>query len=83
MSSSSSDDDSSSVVSIRDIVDQAFHDIHRFVPRDWQVEVANHLMECALLPSPPTPQPILLVKATGGGKSAVRDAVGLAVGALH
>jgi hypothetical protein len=72
-------DPSSDVPALSSIVRGAFHEIHGFTPKDWQLEVAIHILECALEPAPLTPQSLLLVKSTGGGKSAVRDAVGLAL----
>ena len=64
------------------MVNLAFQEIHQFRPKDWQTEAASYLIDLTTDPFPPTPQSILLAKSTGGGKSAVRDAVGLALGGV-
>ena len=57
-------------------VSSAFRDTHGFIPRDWQKSAASYLLECCTRPSNHKPQPVLLVRTTSGGKSAVRDVVG-------
>ena len=59
------------------MVTDAFHRCHGFTPREWQLHICSYLLKCACRPPSPNPQPILIVRTTAGGKSAVRNAVGL------
>ena len=52
-------------------------------PHPWQVEATAHVLSM-ISPNMPDSEPglVMLVQATGGGKSAVRDAIGLAAGGV-
>jgi hypothetical protein len=59
------------------VVATAFETVHGFAPREWQAQEASYILKCCCRPPTNKPQPILLVRTTSGGKSAVRDAVGV------
>ena len=53
---------------------QAMHSVFGLVPHDWQEAAILHILA---LVRDDTCAPLLLVRPTGGGKSAVRDTVGV------
>ena len=76
------DDDSSDAPNERDVIKCAFSTAHPFTPKGWQVDVGSKLLSASCDTTRAGPIPILLVRPTGGGKSAVRDAVGLCLGGV-
>ena len=64
------------------MVAAAFEATHGFVPRPWQLKDAALLLKRCCRRSSSKPQPIMLVRTTSGGKSAVRDVVGYCVGGV-
>ena len=76
------DDEPSHAPDERDVIKCAFSTAHPFTPKGWQVDVGSKLLSASCDTSRAGPIPILLVRPTGGGKSAVRDAVGLSLGGV-
>jgi hypothetical protein len=56
-------------LTLDDVVMGAFVDGHGYMPYPWQISTTAHILS--------TPDPVLLVRATGGGKSAVHNTLGL------
>jgi hypothetical protein len=63
-------------------IEAAFQDCHGFSPRDWQKETVAKLLNRLFEDDATKIIPSLLVRSTGGGKSAVRDALGLLLGGV-
>ena len=49
---------------------------HHKTPMKFQIETCAHVLQASCNPTIKGPHPILLVRSTGGGKSAIRDCVG-------
>jgi hypothetical protein len=65
-----SDHSPTSPTSIEDIVKLAFEEGHGYKPYEWQISNTSHILSC-------DNGAVLMVRSTGGGKSAVRNTLGL------
>jgi superfamily II DNA helicase RecQ len=65
---------------LRAVITQGFAESFQRPPYDWQVDAVSHWLRMALWPSRFLPMPVLMVRPTGGGKSATRDVTGLLLG---
>ena len=52
------------------------------IPYEWQLEAITHLLKMEIDPILYKPGPVLLVRSTGGGKSAVCDTIGYTLGGV-
>ena len=71
--------------SLKEAIKLCFTDWHGETARKWQVEACKEVLwrHTCRLSTPPTPmRPLLLVRSTGGGKSAVRDVSGFLCGGI-
>jgi len=59
----------------KDITSEAMSTVWHRTPREFQSNVISHILEMRCEPN--TPQATLLVQGTGGGKSAVYQAIGI------
>jgi superfamily II DNA helicase RecQ len=68
------------------LVKECFVEERGLHPREWQIEVVSHILEMAFhgvsASKPGGPEPVLLVRSTGGGKSAARDVAGFLCGGI-
>lgn len=65
------------------IIEQCFLAERGLSARPWQVDVVRHILDESLQDDANKgPHPILLVRSTGGGKSAVRDIAGIMCGGV-
>ena len=64
---------------LKTIIDAAFLAFHALVPKAWQLEAVQHIIQSSI-DRPSGPVPIMVCRPTGGGKSAVRDCAGIIIG---
>ena len=66
------------------LVKECFLEERGLPPHDWQIDTVCHILEMAFhgvaASNQSGPEPILLVRSTGGGRSAARDVAGLLCG---
>ena len=68
---------------LQEAINSAFHGWHGKTARPWQVGACEQLLHRHVHPLPSVPlRPMLLVRSTGGGKSAVRDVCGILTGGI-
>ena len=69
--------------SLEGAVNSVFRGWHGKTARSWQVHACKEVLQRQLSRNPPSLlRPILLVRSTGGGKSAVRDVSGILCGPI-
>ena len=69
--------------SLEDAITYVFKDWHGKTVRPWEVDACKEVIQRHLEPSPTSKlRPLLLVRSTGGGKSAVRDVSGFLCGGI-
>ena len=76
-------DDDDDITSPDDAIKQAFIDWHGKTARPWQVTACAELLRRHVEHPPDRMlRPLLLIRSTGGGKSAVRDITGILCGGI-
>ncbi len=64
----------------RAFIKEEFEESFHRPPYEWQVDAVSHWLRMAMWPSRFQPMPVLMVRPTGGGKSATRDVTALLLG---